>query len=100
MDLATSTMVANNWVRSLPLSIRQQVRRSQIIFMQGGIASTVYYIERGRVELTAVSLSGQEATIALLSPGMFFGEACLTGETERLVTARALTDCSLISIEK
>ena len=67
--------------------------------MQGAFASNVYYIERGRVELTSVSPSGKEATVALLSPGMFFGEACLTSQAERLVTARALTDCSLVSID-
>ena len=42
------------------------------------------YIQKGTVRLTVVSKSGKEATIAILNPGDFCGEGCLTGQPLRL----------------
>jgi CRP/FNR family cyclic AMP-dependent transcriptional regulator len=47
-----------------------------------------------------VSQTGKEATIAILNEGEFFGESCLTGEPLRLSSATAMTDCSVMRIEK
>jgi CRP/FNR family transcriptional regulator, cyclic AMP receptor protein len=58
------------------------------------------YILKGRVRLTVVSTNGKEATIGILTEGDFFGEGCLTGQCFRLSTATALTDCSVLRIDK
>jgi CRP-like cAMP-binding protein len=47
-----------------------------------------------------VSKTGKEATIGILSEGDFFGEGCLAGQPLRLGSATALTDCSVMRIEK
>ena len=47
-----------------------------------------------------VSDGGKEATIGILKEGAFVGEGCLTGQELRLCSATALTDCSLMRIEK
>jgi len=86
--------------RPVTESARQQLRRGSVIFTQGGLATTVYYIERGRVQLTTLSAAGEEATVAILKRGMFFGETCLVIDNERLFTARALSDCTLVPIDK
>jgi CRP/FNR family transcriptional regulator, cyclic AMP receptor protein len=52
------------------------------------------------VRLTVVSKTGKEATIGILNEGDFFGEGCLTGQLLPLCTATALTDCSVMRIEK
>jgi CRP/FNR family cyclic AMP-dependent transcriptional regulator len=52
------------------------------------------------VQLTVTSKTGKEAVIGLLKEGAFLGENCLTGEPLRLCSASALTDCSLMRIEK
>ena len=44
--------------------------------------------------------SGKEATIGILNEGNFFGEGCLTGQPLRMCSARAMTDCSVMRIEK
>src|SRR6185369_7253607 len=41
-----------------------------------------------------------EAVIAVLGPGDFFGEECLAGKPLRISTACALTDVTLLVIEK
>jgi CRP/FNR family transcriptional regulator, cyclic AMP receptor protein len=47
-----------------------------------------------------VSKAGKEATIGILNEGDFFGEGCLTGQPLRMSSAAAMTDCSVMRIEK
>jgi len=70
------------------------------IFSQGNPADSLFYIRRGKVKLTVISQEGKEAIIAILDPGEFFGEGCLTGQPLRMATAVAMTDCTLDKIDK
>jgi CRP/FNR family cyclic AMP-dependent transcriptional regulator len=70
------------------------------IFIQGDSSDSVFYIRSGKVRLTVVSRSGKEATIGILNEGDFFGEGCLTGQARRLSGATAITDCSVMRIDK
>jgi CRP/FNR family transcriptional regulator, cyclic AMP receptor protein len=74
--------------------------KKQTIFAQGDSSEAVFYIQRGKVKLTVVSKVGKEATIGILNEGDFFGEGCLTGQGLRLCSATAMTDCSVMRIEK
>jgi CRP/FNR family cyclic AMP-dependent transcriptional regulator len=74
--------------------------KKQTIFAQGDSSDAVFYIQKGKVKLTVVSKIGKEATIGILNEGDFFGEGCLTGQPLRLGSATALTDCSVMKIEK
>jgi CRP/FNR family transcriptional regulator, cyclic AMP receptor protein len=74
--------------------------RKQTIFVQGDPSDAVFYIQKGKIRLTVVSRIGKEATIGILSEGDFFGESCLTGRPLRLGSATAMTDCSVMRIEK
>jgi len=47
-----------------------------------------------------VSRHGKEAIVAVLGPTDFFGEGCLAGQQKRISTAAALSDCSIVRIEK
>src|ERR1700688_3497316 len=74
--------------------------KKQTIFVQGDSSDAVFYIQKGKVKLTVVSARGKEATIGILNEGEFFGEGCLTGQALRLCSATAVTDCSVMRIEK
>ena len=74
--------------------------KAQTIFAQGDSSDTVFYIKEGKVKLTVVSEIGKEATIGILNEGSFFGEGCLTGQALRMCSATALTDCSVMRIDK
>jgi CRP/FNR family transcriptional regulator, cyclic AMP receptor protein len=74
--------------------------KKQTIFAQGDTADAVFYLQTGRVKLTVVSKTGKEATIGILDDGLFFGEACLTGQPLRMLTATAMTDCAILRIDK
>jgi len=61
----------------------------------------VFYIQEGRVKFTVLSKQGKEATIALLGLGDFVGEACLASDQPlRLATATAITECSILRIDR
>jgi CRP-like cAMP-binding protein len=76
------------------------VSKKQGIFAQGDAADAVFYIQKGKVQLTVVSKIGKEATIAMLREGNFFGEGSLAGQSLRMGSAAAMTDCQLLRIEK
>jgi CRP/FNR family transcriptional regulator, cyclic AMP receptor protein len=75
-------------------------RKKQAIFVQGDSADAVFYIQNGKVRLTVVSKSGKEATIGVLSDGDFFGEGCLTGQPLRMCSAKAMTESTVMRIDK
>jgi CRP-like cAMP-binding protein len=74
--------------------------KNQIIYAQGDACDALFYIQRGKVRLTVVSQSGKEATIGILNPEDFFGEGGLAGQPLRMGSAKAMTDCELMRIEK
>lgn len=76
------------------------VRKRKTIFVQGDAADSVYYVQKGRVRLTVVSHKGKEATIGIVGERNFFGEGVLAGQTLRMLSAAALTDCVLLRVEK
>jgi CRP/FNR family cyclic AMP-dependent transcriptional regulator len=76
------------------------VVKKERIFTQGDVANAIFYIQKGKVRLTVVSKVGKEATIAILSEGSFFGEGSLAGQSLRMGSAGAMTDCQLLQIDK
>src|ERR1700688_2019920 len=70
------------------------------IFWQGQPADSVFYVRKGKVKLSVTSQQGKEAIVAVLSAGDFFGEGCLAGQPLRIATATAMSDCTLIRIER
>jgi CRP-like cAMP-binding protein len=74
--------------------------KGQRVFDQGDVGDGVFYIQIGKVRLSVVSKGGKEATIGILTEGAFFGEGCLTGQPLRMCSATAMTECSVMRIEK
>jgi CRP-like cAMP-binding protein len=74
--------------------------KKRMIFTQGDSSDAVFFIRKGKVRLTVVAKSGKEATTGILNEGDFFGEGCLTGQPLRLCSATAMTDCSVMRIDK
>jgi CRP/FNR family cyclic AMP-dependent transcriptional regulator len=98
--------------------------KDHAIFLQGDPADAIFYIHKGKIKVTVVSKQGKEAVVALLGPGDFFGEGCLagrpvvgsragnsgnrrspvddkwTGHSVRVASATAMTECSLMRLEK
>ncbi len=74
--------------------------KKQIIFAQGDVADAVFYVQTGKVKLTVISTTGKEATIGILGEGDFLGEGALAGQVLRMGSVSAITDCSVVRIDK
>ncbi len=75
-------------------------RKGQVVFAQGDPADAVFYIQKGKVKITVVSDRGKEAVIAILGPDEFCGEGCLAGQPRRMATVAAMTDGTIMRLEK
>ncbi|MET0867761.1 MAG: Crp/Fnr family transcriptional regulator [Pseudorhodoplanes sp.] len=75
-------------------------KKNHVIFAQGDVSDSVFYIKKGKVKVTVVSKLGKEAVIAILGADEFLGEGCLIGQPKRLATASAMTDCVTMRMDK
>ena len=75
-------------------------RENQPVFAQGDRADALFYLQAGKIKVTVVSKQGKEAVIAILGEGEFFGEGCLAGQPLRISSARAMSECSVVRLEK
>jgi CRP-like cAMP-binding protein len=77
------------------------LKEKDIFFSQGDPAHSVFYIQKGQVNLTAVSQNGKEATITQLGEGDFIGEECVAPDhPTRMATAAALTECTVLRFDR
>jgi len=74
--------------------------QGRVVFHQGDPADSVFYIERGSVELAVVSHAGRHGVVGVLRAREFFGEECLAGDSIRLTTAKTVSPSSLMKTEK
>ncbi len=75
-------------------------RPGDIVFAQGDPCGDVRYLQKGAVKLSVLSHIGKEAVVAMLTPGDFFGEGALAGQSVRIGTAIAVVASSVLVIEK
>jgi CRP/FNR family transcriptional regulator, cyclic AMP receptor protein len=75
-------------------------QKKQVVFAQGDLADSIAYIQKGQIKLTVVSEHGKQAIVAVLRAGDFLGEGCLAGQPLRMTTATAMTETSVVTVEK
>jgi CRP/FNR family transcriptional regulator, cyclic AMP receptor protein len=77
------------WLK--PFMHPRRVKAGAVLFRKGEEADRAYMLTEGEIELSEIGIR--------LPPGTLFGEMALfTHEGVRTATARALTDCRLLSI--
>src|SRR5581483_5574389 len=77
-----------------------EFEKAKTIFAQGDRADAVFYVQKGKIKLTVVSQTRKEATVGVLGEGSFFGEGGLAGQALRMGSASAMTDCTILRIDK
>lgn len=75
-------------------------QKGQEIYAQGDAPDAMFVIQKGRVKLSVRSHAGKEAALDILVNGDFLGKDSLAGEPSRTASAKAMTDCSVLRIEK
>jgi CRP/FNR family transcriptional regulator, cyclic AMP receptor protein len=74
--------------------------RGASVFAQGAVADSIFFLQKGTVQLSVLSSTGKEAVVATLAPGDFFGEGCLAGQPYRMATAKVVTAATALCIPK
>jgi CRP-like cAMP-binding protein len=74
--------------------------KGKVVFSQGQPSDSVMYIRKGGIKISVLSKTGKEAVVAMLSPGDFFGEGALTGQSIRIGTATATMATTVLVIDK
>jgi CRP/FNR family transcriptional regulator, cyclic AMP receptor protein len=69
---------------------RRRFRRNEVIFHQGDTGDSLHVVASGAVKIVLPSAEGDEAIIATLWPGDFFGELSLVDGAPRSATATAI----------
>ena len=74
--------------------------KDRVVFSQGEPADAVFYVQKGKVKVTVISEQGKEAVVAILATNEFFGEGCLAGQAQRISTVSAMTDSTIVRLDK
>ena len=72
----------------------------QIIFHLGDPAGLLYIITSGKIKISHASSDGQEAVLAILGEGDFFGELALLDDSPRSATAEAIEPTETLTLHR
>lgn len=75
-------------------------KKGDVLYSQGDVADSVFYIKEGKIKVTVLSRQGKEAVIAILGVDEFMGEGCLIGQPRRLASAMSMTDSEVMRVDK
>ena len=72
----------------------------ETVVREGDRGSSMFIVESGRLAVSAHGTVGQSQKLAVLEPGSAFGEISLLTGDPRTATVRALTEATLLEIDK
>lgn len=78
----------------------REFKAGEAVYSQGQSATSVMYLQAGRVKLSVTNAAGKQAVVAVLKDGDFFGEGCLAGQTVRMGNATAVSRSRVLVIAK
>jgi len=79
---------------------RHRYRRGEVIFHQGDPGDTLHVVASGAVKISLPSPEGEEAIIATLRTGDFFGELSVLDAAPRSATATAVELTETLSLHR
>jgi CRP/FNR family cyclic AMP-dependent transcriptional regulator len=80
--------------------VRRRFRRNEVIFHQGDPGDSLHVVATGAVKIVLPSPEGDEAIIATLRPGDFFGELALLDGAPHSATATAVEPVVTMSLAR
>jgi CRP/FNR family transcriptional regulator/CRP/FNR family cyclic AMP-dependent transcriptional regulator len=80
--------------------VLRRFNTDQIIFHLGDPGGLLYIITAGKVKISRSTPDGQEALLAILGPGDFFGELALLDDSPRSATAEAIEQTETYTLHR
>ena len=78
----------------------RRFRRNEVIFHQDDVGDSLHIVVDGAVKIVLPSQEGDEAIIASLKPGDFFGELALLDGSPRSTTATAMEPTETLALPR
>ncbi len=76
-----------------------QFQRGEIIFRQGDVPDSIYFVVAGRVQLSVTDIAGNRAILAIVAANELFGHQCLIlGRKTRMMTAEAVAASEVVKL--
>jgi CRP-like cAMP-binding protein len=79
---------------------KARYRAGRTLFRQGEAADAVFYIRGGRLHRIVATKKGDERVVAILGPGDFCGEECLSREPRHRTSAVVVEDAEIARIDR
>lgn len=93
--------VGDDGLRALAQLMRhRRYRRNEVIFHQDDVGDSLHIVVDGGVKIVLPSQEGDEAIIASLKPGDFFGELALLDGSPRSTTATAMEPTETLALPR
>jgi CRP/FNR family transcriptional regulator, cyclic AMP receptor protein len=74
--------------------------KGEHVFLQGSPSDSIYFVQKGKLKVSVVSIEGKEAIMALVNAPGFVGEECLAGQALRRNSAKTLEPSTLCRVRK
>ncbi|SHE42048.1 Crp/Fnr family transcriptional regulator [Alkalibacter saccharofermentans] len=74
--------------------------KHQMVYRQGEAAEGFYFLKSGKIKVFVNSPEGLEKNLAVYNRGDVFGEASFFDGYPRISSAKAITDCEIIMMDK
>lgn len=78
----------------------QETSKNDPIYFAQEPSNSIFFLKKGRVKLSRISLDGKEMIIALVNPGEVFGELAILDVEDRSDFATTLDDSLICAISK
>lgn len=79
---------------------RRTYARGDIVFQKDDPGQSLFIVEEGTVRIYMPGAQGTDLTLAVMGPGDFFGDMSLLDGRPRSASAAAVTDATLLSLER
>jgi len=79
---------------------RTKRRRGEWVFVHGDPADTIYFLQKGRIKITALSEDGHEVVHEIVGPGEIFGDTSTILHIPRTTSAQTLESSVVCEIRQ
>jgi len=91
-----SSLNADDVAPLLPLLVERRYRRGQLLFVEGEIGSSVYFVLSGQVKLSQSTIAGEKQILDWCGPYDCFAEVLLLESGSYPATAEVIKDSTLL----
>jgi CRP/FNR family transcriptional regulator len=78
----------------------KEYAKGDVIFTEGNVANTLYFINEGKIKLYKYTKDGKEQILHVISEGEFFGELELIKPSKHGFNSKAIVDSKICTLTK